>query len=175
MLVWACRSELMWKDVPLDSRLWKEPLKAMSMGCEEHTNTECYNHTERQQTQDAKQNISQQIVNTLFQLRHYHKGIMIVFFFLIYFNRSFLFSLHLAYITVPLAVHSTNGFLTAASWDTERKRLRNKIDLSALWKPKLFLKSSNPWSESDMRLILWKYNFLYVLIFYDILPHCGAQ
>lgn len=64
-------------------------------------------------------------------------------FLLICFNKSFLFSLHLACLKEPLAIHSTNGFLT--SWHTERKRLRNKIDLSALWKPQLFLKSSHPW------------------------------
>lgn len=53
--------------------------KAISMGCEDYTNTECYNHTESQYIPGVKHDIlQQQIVNIIFQQMPRHKGIVIL-------------------------------------------------------------------------------------------------
>lgn len=81
--------------------------KAISMGCEDDTNTECYNHTGSQYIQG----VNKQVVNSIFQHMPCHKGIVILPLVL---PDTFTFGL---YHTVPLAFTALMDFL----WQREKQ------------------------------------------------------
>lgn len=96
-----------------------------------------------------------------------------LFYCQICFNSIYTSSLDLVFVTITYTFQSTDEFLAVASGDAGRRRLRDKIDLCDLRKPKSFraILKSVEWK----RYGTLKNYFLDVLIFYDILPHCAAQ